>query len=73
MTENLILLLITLAIMLFTAAAAGWIVERVSTYEPRDKPRLCRPLRVKKLKQKEGARIRRIDFPDKPAKEVSTK
>lgn len=68
MTEDVVLLLVTLAAMLFVMAGAGWTADKLAAYEPpaKAKPRLCRPLRVRKAARKEGPRIRQIDFPDRP-------
>lgn len=56
------------ALVVFAGAAAviltAYLVDRWLTAPDRAKPRLRRPLRVRKIKQKEGPRIRRIDFPD---------
>jgi len=63
------------ALVVFAGAAAVilavYLTDRWLTSPERDKPRLRRPLRVRKIVRKEGPRIRQIDFPDGPAKEVN--
>lgn len=73
MAEDIMLLLITLAVLLFVLVGARWITDRLAEYESpvRNKCRFCRPLRAKKVKHKEEPRIRRIDFPDGTVKEVN--